>query len=151
MKCHGKTNLLKFRNIQRIKLRLFDLSQFIRMRTINQNTLIMEQKVVYVASYKLETRNNEMETVDGMDCVLNAFTDAKAAKEYAEEYYNNACGENANMSVRTSKKGYLNIKITDKVLVDKQQDLTEYRTLKIERVIMCNSDVVTDIRNKVME
>ena len=111
----------------------------------------MEQKVVYVASYKLETCNNEMKTVDGMDCVLNAFTDVKAAKEYAEEYYNNACGENANMSVRTSKKGYLNIKITDKVLVDKQQDLTEYRTLKIERVIMCNSDVVTDIQNKVME
>lgn len=111
----------------------------------------MEQKVVYVASYKLETCNKEMETVDGMDCVLNAFTDAKAAKEYAEEYYNNACRENANMSLRTSKKGYLNITITDKVLVDKKQNLTEYRTLKIERVIMCNSDVVTDIQNKVME
>lgn len=111
----------------------------------------MEQKVVYVAFYKLETCNKEMETVDGMDCVLNAFTDAKAAKEYAEEYYNNACRENANMSLRTSKKGYLNITITDKVLVDKKQNLTEYRTLKIERVIMCNSDVVTDIQNKVME
>lgn len=121
------------------------------VRTINQNTLIMEQKVIYVASYKSETCNNKMETVDGMDCVLNAFTDNKAAKEYAEEYYNNTCGENASMSVGISKKGYLNITITDEVLVDKQQDLAEYRTLKIERVIMHDSDVVSDIQDKVME
>ena len=111
----------------------------------------MEMKVTYVARYETETCDNELRTLETNSCILCVFDNITEAQQYAEQYYNKDCSENARIQIDKNKKEKLFIKITDKITYQETQTI-EFRTLIIEGAILnSGSTALEDIQDRMME
>lgn len=91
-------------------------------------------KLTYVAQYMGRIFNSDFELLNSTDFILCTFDDISEAQKYAEDYYNNACGNEANISIEKNKENYIRIQVKDRLPNPSNQTI-ERRTLIIGTVL----------------
>lgn len=94
---------------------------------------------MYVVRFHCVTvSHGEERRKDEINKILSVFSSSERAEQYVLQHYNDCMANNASMSIKKSKCGYLNILVEDSIEYGRCEDERhmEYRSISVESCVV---------------